>query len=121
MRSEVIFLNEKKITAGEVIAVVDGLKPNAYGIEDKIRWLDDINGQIMKRVHKLQYKAVTGQTDELYVSVPFDSIYRYYLFAMIDFHNEETELYVNDWAMFQSTLKEYENQFTEGGQIKNYW
>ena len=35
------------MTAGEVIALVDALRPNQYGEEQKLRWLRRLDGQIL--------------------------------------------------------------------------
>ena len=38
------------MTAGEVIAQADELRPNAYSAEQKLRWLRRLDGQILSEI-----------------------------------------------------------------------
>lgn len=39
---------------------------------------------------------------ELLMPDPFDDIYQWYIMAVIDLYNEETELYANDYRVFEA-------------------
>ena len=41
------------MTAGEVIALVDALRPNQYGEEQKLRWLRRLDGQILAELEDM--------------------------------------------------------------------
>ena len=38
------------MTAGEMIALADRLRPNQYTTEDKLRWLERLDGQVLSEV-----------------------------------------------------------------------
>ena len=38
------------MTAGEMIALADRLRPNQYTTADKLRWLERLDGQVLSEV-----------------------------------------------------------------------
>lgn len=122
----------------EVLAKVDKVKPNQYDDAIKIDWLSTLDGKIMEEViktHELPVKKIesinedTGETEtivikidtdfngydkysmntELLIDGPYADIYENYIYAMIDFANQETERYNNSMNMFNARFKEFEN------------
>lgn len=46
---------------------------------------------------------------ELLVPDPYTDLYKYYLFSMIDFTNEEMDRYTNSMLMFNTSWQEFVN------------
>jgi len=114
------------MTINEAITIVDELKPNAYSTEDKIRWLNDINGRISVTVHNnKKYNPINNPDEMLLVQSPYENLYILYLIAMIDYNNEESGPYTNDIMLFNNALDEYKKWYlknvSKNGRIKNYW
>lgn len=116
------------ITINSVIARVDAVKVNTYTAEEKARWLIELDGRIYREIFRCfgDYPVSEYPRDgdkELLVSSPYDVIYDYYLFAMIDFHNRETDNYANSFAMFNEKFTEFakawqrQNRPKDGGVI----
>ena len=113
----------------EVLAQVDALKPNQYDDQMKIAWLSTLDGKIYAEVmltHELPlveqetFDETTGEyvfemvplefngyteydmNADLLVKEPYSDIYTNYIFAMIDYHNQEMDRYNNSMMMFNS-------------------
>ena len=97
--------------AQEAIDMADSVKPNAYSNADKVAWLAELEGKIQTEIFLLPLEKLErpeSVTDELIVPFPYDSIYNFWLQAMIDFHNGEYDKYDNTFAMFNEKWKDYE-------------
>ena len=46
-------------------------------------------------------------SDELFVPAPHDKLYRYFLEAMIDYHNGETNRYMNASQLFNDAWDDF--------------
>lgn len=100
----------------ELLAKVMELKPNQYEYNILIDWLSALEGKIVKEIFETheQEEPVEfhGYTEsdmnaELLVIDPYADLYKYYLFAMIDFNNGETDRYANSMIMFNNAYAEY--------------
>ena len=102
----------------ECIDIVDGLKPNQYGIEDKVRWLSFLDRLIINEVLKThedyneKYDLFEGyQTGnlgaKLIVEAPYDQMYIDFLKMKIDEENGETARYNNSASMFNTYFGMY--------------
>lgn len=112
------------MTIKECIDMVDGVKPNQYPIEDKVRWLSFLDGIIINDVLKT-HEGYTGQYDEfagysidrlgtkLIVQYPYDSLYPAYLKMKIDEENGETSRYNNSLTMYRSYLTAYKKWYNK--------
>ena len=104
------------MTIIEAINGIDSLKPNKYTQEQKIEWLDKLDGLLKEQVidtHeggegvlKLDYASVPV-TKELLVPAPYDEIYINYLAMKIDFANGDYRKYNNSAFMYNESLGEY--------------
>ena len=112
------------MTVKEVIDIVDGIKPNQYGIEDKVRWLSFLDRIIVNDVIKThegyegQYDDFKGyspnRTDVLLIAeAPYDCMYEAYLKMKIDEENGETARYNNSAIMFNSYFEEYKKHYNK--------
>lgn len=107
------------MTITELFVSVDDQKPNAYDDQIKLSWLNDIEGKVYRDVidhHEkpegLREYAKLGINDldtELCVPDPYTSLYQYYIYSMIDFHNGETDRYQNSALMFNQAFQEFAN------------
>ncbi len=105
------------MTAGELIAAADSLRPNQYPAEQKLRWLHRLDGQIRRELLETHEKpsdreipaegdAYTEQT-ELLVGFPYDSeLYTAYLFCQIDLHNGEISRYQQSLALLSAAWRQ---------------
>lgn len=107
------------VTLGDVIAMVDDIKPNAFSEETKTAWINECEGMVQTRVlllaqeSVLSYEFYRDRDRELIVKPPFHKIYWSYLSAMIDFANGEYNKYQNTMQMFNAAFGEYMRWFAD--------
>lgn len=112
------------MTIKECIDVVDNVKPNQYGIEDKVRWLSFLDSIIINDVLKThegyrnEYEEFEGYSADklgtkLIVEAPYDRLYEAYLKMKIDEENGETARYNNSATMFNSYMTEYKKHYNK--------
>lgn len=100
-------------TLGEVIAMVDEIKPNAFSDEAKTAWLNECEGMVQTEVFLLApveiicYCWPEDRDAVLLVKSPHDKLYWSYLSAMIDFANGEYNKYQNTMQMFNASYGEF--------------
>lgn len=104
------------MTIIEAINGIDSLKPNKYTQEQKIEWLDKLDGLLKEQVidtHeggegvvKADYNTAPV-TKQLLVPAPYDEIYINYLAMKIDFANGDYRKYNNSAFMYNESLGEY--------------
>ena len=131
------------MTVREAIALVDRLKPNKFSEADKVKWLSDIDGLIVRELVDSHENSplegeFEGYTDlatngdvELLAPYPYDILYRWYLESQIDLGNMEIAKYNNSKTLFNNaylTFTDHYNRthmpkrkvqgfrFTEGGE-----
>lgn len=110
------------MTLNEIITMVGELKPNQFEDNVLIGWLNAVEGKLItevfsmreedERIAALNYKKYDEKTDmdtELLVQDPYTDLYKYYLFSMIDFTNEEMDRYTNSMLMFNTSWQEFVN------------
>lgn len=100
------------MTIREVIDRLDGLKPNQYQDEDKLRWLSDLDQQIYTDIlltHEFEGElkefvpyTIDDMDHSLIVKRPYDELYVAYLKMKIDEENAETGRYNNSATMFNA-------------------
>lgn len=129
------------MTPNKVIELVDRLRPNSYSEEDKLRWINELEGIVKRLVFQWdaeyiaeiealykseeiteeKYKELIDKTKpyaypddmdrELLVGAPFDNVYQLYLEAMIDYYNKEYGNYNNSVMMFESRFSDYKKAY----------
>ena len=102
------------MTAQEAIALVDDLEPNQYTEQNKLTWLDRLDGQIFNEIimtHEHEegahYTPLSSGEDELLVPFPYDGLYNYWLQAMISLENGEAQKYLVQMELFNSAYQNY--------------
>lgn len=110
----------------EILAFVDEIKPNVIPDEIKITWINTVERKIffnlvMNYEHELDEDGnepepphITEEDDETELIAPeeYADVYRYYLMSKIDFMNQDTDLYMNDAAMFNQAYVEFANYWS---------
>lgn len=110
------------MTIKECIDIVDNLKPNQYGIEDKVAWLSFLEMTIINEVLRThegydgRYDNFTGYSADrltipLIVPSPYDRVYTAYLKMKIDEENGETARYNNSVTLYNTYLMEYKKWY----------
>ena len=112
------------MTIKECIDQVDNVKPNQYGVEEKVEWLSYLDGTIINDVLKT-HEGYDGRYDEfigyssdklgvkLIVDSPYDRLYVAYLKMKIDEGNGETARYNNSATLFNSYLLEFKKWYNK--------
>lgn len=85
------------MTIQEIISSVDGVKPNAYDDEEKLRWINELERRIETNVYdKTDGFTVHESTDEdTLLGAAWDDLYKAYLTARIASANGEYSEYAN--------------------------
>ena len=97
----------------ESILFADSLKPNAFTEEQKLLWLNELEGRIQSLIHGfdsdkvIRYTMPEDEERELIVPSPYDSVYWKWLCAMIDYANGEYDKYINTQMSANSVYQEY--------------
>ena len=106
------------MTAGEVIALVDALRPNQYGEEQKLRWLRRLDGQILAELEDMHEPANADDEapvlddaytvdTELLAPFPYgEELYTAYLFCQIDLHNAEIQKYNQSLSLLAAAWRQ---------------
>ena len=103
------------MTPNKVIEIVDGVKPNSYDEEMKLRWINELEGIVKRTVVQddtftpLEYP--NDMDKELTIEAPFDNVYELYVEAKIDYYNREYDNYNNAVAMFDSRFVAYKKAY----------
>lgn len=103
----------KLLTIGNIIAYVDGIKPNTRTPEEKKQWLNDIDAMIkediidthedFERIEFNGYNEETNESQTLIVPEHYGrDLYSFYLMMKIDYVNAEYAKYNTNAALFQS-------------------
>ena len=96
------------ITAGQVLEQVDALVPNQYTRAEKLRWLAQAEGFVLREVR--QAEGALPEVTEGYVltaEAPYDELYRHYVEAQIHYCNGEMARYNSAAANWNNGLLTY--------------
>ena len=129
------------MTPNKAVEIVDRVKPNSYSEEDKLRWIDELDGMVKRLVFKWDEKYLKGietqykngqikekeyneimskakeysypedMDKELLIPAPFENVYPLFIEAQIDFHNREYDHYNNSLMMFDGLYTEYKKAY----------
>ena len=86
----------------QAINRADALRPNLIPDEMKASWINDLDCRIAELMGKDAPADVWPQDRTLLMPAPCDSIYEFYLMAMIDLAQQDSALYFNDMTVFNS-------------------
>lgn len=108
------------MTLKECIDFVSEIKPHAFSNETLTEWINEVEGYVQTEIMLLdtalnltRYTWDENKDTTLLVKPPHDEIYRYYLYAMIDFANGEYDKFENSMTMYNAKLETFNNWFIE--------
>ena len=106
------------MTVQEAISQADALCPNRYSMEDKVRWLNEVDAKIAKEILPRYettdtYTAYTvGDISKtLLAPEPYSVMYVYFLQSKINYADNETDRYNNSSAMFNQAYYDFGNYY----------
>lgn len=107
-----------KTTAKAVIDFVDHIKPNVFGDDAKIQWINEVESYIWTEVMlnaPLDFTAITTdtKTGELLAAAPHSDVYWPYLCALIDFANGDYDRYANTMELYTHRMRRYMRWYTD--------
>ena len=107
-----------KTTAKAVIDFVDHIKPNVFGDDAKIQWINEVESHIWTEVMlnaPLDFTAITTdtKTGELLAAAPHSDVYWPYLCALIDFANGDYDRYANTMELYTHRMRRYMRWYTD--------
>ena len=119
------------MTLRECIDKVDGLKPNQYSVEEKVKWLASLESNIytdiilsheFKRDDQRSYEPYTTEDMdvEMIAKFPYDEVYVAYLKMKIDEENQETARYNNSASLFNAHLDNFAKYINKTHRPKNH-
>jgi len=97
------------MTIEAIIDKVDALKPNAFTNAQKFSWLNTLEGKIQTEIWLVpageirQYTSYEAEKSTVpLVKAPYDELYVWYICAMVDLFNGETNRYQNTMQVYNS-------------------
>lgn len=100
------------MTIQKLIEYTDKIKPNAYGDDVKLHWINEAEGfiqaEIMKKsLYDIKSYTEVNNTEQLSVPEPYSCVYFYYIASMIDFANGDFDKYNNSSTAYNNALLSY--------------
>ena len=96
------------ITAAQVLEHVDALAPNQYTRSEKLRWLAQAEGFVLREICRVTGPlAALEDSTPLTVEPPYDELYRHYVEAQIHYCNGEMVRYNAAAANWNNGLLTY--------------
>lgn len=95
----------------ELIDKVMEEKPNSFGDEKLVSFINDIEADVAEQLHKytIPVYSTANMDVDLLVPKPYDRLYVSYVKAMIDYANEEYDSYTNNAAQHQADYQDFIN------------
>jgi hypothetical protein len=111
-------------TPNKVIEYLDRVKANAYGEEEKFRWICDLDGMVKRIVMQeeggVDYQYPKDMDSQLLIPAPFEGVYAHYLEAMIDLCNRDYNAYNNAAAVFETKFSEFKKAYIRENMPKDH-
>ena len=82
------------------------IRPTTCDDQMLARWVNDIDAKIAEVMGKEPSDNTFPGDRELLMPSPYEDIYVFYLSAMIDWYNQEIDIYQNDMMMFNQAYAE---------------
>ena len=105
------------MTPNKAIETIDRLRPNLYSEEDKVGWINELEGMVQRLVFQKKEKDIEkcvypdDMDKELIIPAPFDDVYTLFLEAKIDYYNREYTNYNNSATMFEAQFGEFKKLY----------
>jgi hypothetical protein len=101
------------MTIKELIDYVGEIRPNSYGNQTKMVWINEIEGAVQTEImgiypaDLMSYDANTDLDTELLVKAPHAKLYAWYVVAMMDLVSMGDAAYENSYRIFNKFWDEY--------------
>lgn len=96
------------ITPAQVLEQVDALTPNQYTRAEKLRWLSQAEGFVLREaLHQECSLSPLADDTPLSAEPPYDELYRHYVEAQIHYCNGEMARYNSAAANWNNGLLTY--------------
>ena len=96
------------ITATQVLEQVDALVPNQYTRAEKLRWLAQAEGFVLREICRVTGPLAALEEDAaLAVEAPYDELYRHYVESQIHYCNGEMDRYNRAAACWNNAFLTY--------------
>ena len=99
-------------------------KPNSFGEDKLTRYINELEFMVQEYLgteseDMISYDWEKDGTVELIVPPPYDSMYKSWLKAKIDYANEEYNGYANNQAQFSSDYEEWQAYALRSNMVKS--
>lgn len=104
------------MTIKEALDISEQMRPSQYRREQKLSWLTSLDVRFyleMVSTHlgseQIEFAPYTVETEDntkLLIRPPYDEVYLFYIFMMMDLHNHEISKFNDDAALFNARWRE---------------
>lgn len=116
------------MTINTLLAKVKDEKPNSFGDERLIAFINEIEIEVAEQLHvepAPEYENTEeSRSEALLAPAPYDRLYVSYVKSQIDYANEEYESYENNRAQHVQDFRDFVDWIVRTKQvidIDNYW
>lgn len=92
--------------AQDAIARANELRLNAFTDEQKSRWIYELEVDVAEMMGTELPEFTIPYKNDLLMPERHEGVYVKYLIAMIDYYNNESKLYANDFEIFNEAMHE---------------
>ena len=113
-------------TLQEVLTRIDKDKINSQDEPKKTQWINEVNKIVHTRIHcsSEDYQELVfpdSNTQELVVGTPYDNMYDYYVYSMLDMLNMEFQSYNNYRDLFNKAYEDYHKYYRRNNMPKQIY
>lgn len=107
----------------EVLAKAKLFKPNQYDDSVLTAWVSELDGQLHATLFATRqnapvlsapYNHIVDPDVILLVPFPHDNLYVLWIMAMVDYFNQEYDLYSNDMAIYNKAYDAFTASYAQG-------
>ena len=126
--SPLLFERKLNMTVKEIVTMFKEEKPNKVSDPHIIQWFNECEAEVQEMLHIPVDEWVSYTVEDLNDGMdtrpvarpPYDKLYLFYLFARLDFANQDMDMYANDHSQFASMMVDYKDAaFRDGLVVHN--
>ena len=104
----------------EMLDYIDDLRPNSYGTDNKLKWINEIEADVVKMICKTEegktfvwvpYKDI-DMDKTLLMPNEYSDAYYHYILAKIYYNDDEISRYNNEIQMFNNIYSQFKAEYT---------
>ena len=108
------------VKINEAIARADELRMNTISDEQKYTWVYELECSVCEMMGKEEPEKKFPENIGLSMPAAHEDIYVKYLCSKIDYYNGETDLYANDFAIYNEAMSEARAWYIRNHGAKSY-